>query len=97
MARSGAYAEVLLQNELAQYHGRERQLAYSFMRLLPKEFGARPIVNLNRRVPRLLRAGTASESKGDLMWGINVILRNVFQILNWYKVSMQSSLRRRSR
>jgi hypothetical protein len=39
---------ILLQHE-AEEMLRQRQLGFSFIRLLPKETGVRPIVNLRRR------------------------------------------------
>lgn len=49
-----------------------RQLGYSHIRLLPKETGVRPIVNLTRKP----KTGQA----------INKVLQNAFQILTYEKV-----------
>lgn len=51
---------------------RERKLPHSFVRLLPKETGVRPIVNLSRK-----SEGTKS---------INQILQATFRILQYEKV-----------
>lgn len=51
---------------------KERRLSYSFVRLLPKETGVRPIVNLRR-------TGPGGKS-------INQLLLVAFQILNYEKV-----------
>lgn len=50
----------------------QRQLSYSYVRLLPKDTGIRPIVNLRRKGP------------GGL--SVNQILQGAFQILNYEKV-----------
>ena len=55
---------------------RQRRLGFSFVRLLPKETGVRPIVNLRRRTTR--QGGERS---------INQILQAAFQILTYEKVS----------
>jgi telomerase reverse transcriptase len=51
---------------------KQRRLSYSFVRLLPKETGVRPVVNLRR-------AGQGGKS-------INQLLQAAFQILNYEKV-----------
>ncbi|KAG5635812.1 hypothetical protein H0H81_010060 [Sphagnurus paluster] len=55
---------------------RQRKLGYSFVRLLPKETGVRPIVNLRRRKTH----GRPAEQS------INQILQAAFQILSYEKV-----------
>ncbi|OJT07372.1 Telomerase reverse transcriptase [Trametes pubescens] len=55
---------------------RQRRLGFSFVRLLPKETGVRPIVNLRRRVDKdAYRPGQS----------INQILQAAFQILTYEK------------
>ena len=54
---------------------RQRRLGFSFVRLLPKETGVRPIVNLRRRTTR--QGGERS---------INQLLQAAFQILTYEKV-----------
>lgn len=57
---------------------RSRELGYSFVRILPKETGVRPIVNLRRKL----------DPKGRYPQGlsINQILQATFQILTYEKV-----------
>ncbi|KAF5367406.1 hypothetical protein D9758_003636 [Tetrapyrgos nigripes] len=57
---------------------RQRKLGFSFVRLLPKETGVRPIVNLKRK---------QSSKTGDASGGpaINQILQAALQILNYEK------------
>ncbi|GLB40371.1 putative telomerase reverse transcriptase [Lyophyllum shimeji] len=57
---------------------RQRRLGYSFVRLLPKETGVRPIVNLRRRKPIQGRFQLAEQS-------INQILQAAFHILSYEK------------
>lgn len=54
----------------------QRKLGYSFVRLLPKEAGVRPIVNL-RRAPK------GANGRQD---SINRILRATFEVLRYEKV-----------
>ncbi|KAL5504247.1 EST2 [Sanghuangporus vaninii] len=61
----------------------QRRLGYSFVRLLPKESGVRPIVNLRRK------RKTASDSPFDQGQSINQILSAAFQILG-YEQRMQA-------
>lgn len=53
---------------------KSRQLGYSHVRLLPKDTGVRPIVNLRR--------------KSSTKYSINQILQNAFQILTFEKVCL---------
>ncbi|KAL1918651.1 uncharacterized protein VTP21DRAFT_2673 [Calcarisporiella thermophila] len=69
-----------------------RRLGYSHVRLLPKENGLRPIINLRRRlskeIARLLAAdGKRTNGKSRLIPGppINSILQNLYQILLFEK------------
>ncbi|KAK4334926.1 Telomerase reverse transcriptase [Rhodotorula toruloides] len=59
---------------------RERELGYSYVRLLPKETGVRPIVNLARRPLKI-------EANGQKTVGqpINKILQSVFDVLTFEK------------
>ncbi|KAL5526463.1 EST2 [Sanghuangporus sanghuang] len=61
----------------------QRKLGYSFVRLLPKESGVRPIVNLRRK------RKSASDSPFDQGQSINQILSAAFQILG-YEQRMQA-------
>ncbi|KAK7463508.1 Telomerase reverse transcriptase [Stygiomarasmius scandens] len=58
---------------------RQRKLGFSFVRLLPKETGVRPIVNLKRK----------QEDGGS---SINEILRATLEILNYEKVNQSQLL-----
>ncbi|CAL1716650.1 unnamed protein product [Somion occarium] len=66
---------------------RQRRLGFSFVRLLPKETGVRPIVNLRRKkqVNTGLLPGKPAQS-------INQILQAAFQILNYEKENQRSLL-----
>ncbi|KAF5382158.1 hypothetical protein D9615_004408 [Tricholomella constricta] len=57
---------------------RQRRLGFSFVRLLPKETGVRPIVNLRRRKPIQTLGHTSEQS-------INQILQAAFHILSYEK------------
>ncbi|BGP08731.1 Telomerase reverse transcriptase [Rhodotorula toruloides] len=59
---------------------RKRELGYSYVRLLPKETGVRPIVNLARRPLKI-------EANGQKTVGqpINKILQSVFDVLTFEK------------
>ena len=59
----------------------KRALGVSQVRLLPKEQGMRPIINLRRRVQKMQR--------GELALGksINSILTPAFSVLNWEKTA----------
>ena len=59
-----------------------RKLGYSFVRLLPKDTGVRPIVNLRRKTKAV------SDSPHDLSRSINQILSAAFEILRHEKVRM---------
>ena len=56
----------------------QRKLGYSYVRLLPKEAGVRPIVNL-RRAPK---GGNGRQDS------INRILRATFEVLTYEKVRL---------
>ncbi|OAX77776.1 hypothetical protein ACJ72_07921, partial [Emergomyces africanus] len=58
-----------------------RNLGYSFLRLLPKSSGARPIVNLRRRPVRRCGWGGLSE----LGPSINTLMTPAFNVLNYEK------------
>jgi telomerase reverse transcriptase len=58
---------------------RQRRLGFSFVRLLPKETGVRPIVNLRRRMLK-----NKSLNLGRVQ-SINQILQTTFQILTYEK------------
>lgn len=76
---------------------RQRKMGFSFVRLLPKEAGVRPIVNLRRntsnsnvRIPpvvlgKLLNSSFTQTSTGQKE-PINRILKAAFEILNYEKV-----------
>ncbi|RDB25955.1 Telomerase reverse transcriptase [Hypsizygus marmoreus] len=57
---------------------RQRKLGFSFVRLLPKDTGVRPIVNLRRR--KTVQKGAYSSEQS-----INQILQAAFQILSYEK------------
>ena len=65
---------------------RGRKLGYSQLRLLPKEVGARPIMNLRRRTQ------TNFGNKLVLGRSINSLLRPAFTVLNYEKVRHYSVL-----
>ena len=62
-----------------------RSLGFSQVRLLPKETGVRPIMNLRRRA---LKKG----SKVQLGTSINTILTPIYNVLSFEKVSHHSTL-----
>ncbi|KAG6899963.1 hypothetical protein C0993_004864 [Termitomyces sp. T159_Od127] len=64
---------------------RQRKLGFSFVRLLPKETGVRPIVNLARR--RAIQRGSQL-----LELSINQILQAAFQILTYEKYNQPARL-----
>lgn len=79
---------------------RDRRLGFSFVRLLPKETGIRPLVNLSyrsivQRVCRLLLYPTVSDTQhrlqpttdGKRPQSINQMLQAAFQILTLEKVA----------
>lgn len=57
-----------------------RQLSYSQVRLLPKEHGVRPIINLRRRM------ATVRNGKPVLGRSINSVLSPVHEMLKYHKV-----------
>ncbi|BGP32724.1 Telomerase reverse transcriptase [Rhodotorula toruloides] len=59
---------------------RERELGYSYVRLLPKETGVRPIVNLARRPLKIDANGQKTVGQP-----INKILQSVFDVLTFEK------------
>lgn len=74
----------------------QRKLGFSFVRLLPKETGVRPIVNLRRKFSQRqvcsvlcvlieLRL-TCNQSDGSPALSINQVLQAAFQILTYEKV-----------
>ncbi|GAA5841755.1 hypothetical protein JCM5353_007420 [Sporobolomyces roseus] len=65
-------------NELIALERQPRDLGFSYVRLLPKEFGVRPIVNLARRP---LHVGHNGEV--EVGQPINKILRGVFDVLTF--------------
>ncbi|KAK9764101.1 Telomerase reverse transcriptase [Basidiobolus ranarum] len=65
-----------------------RDIGYSYLRLLPKENGVRPIVNLRRKYIKNLSntsQGKAKSRKKELGLSINTLLQNAFQILTFEK------------
>lgn len=84
-----------------------RKLGFSYVRLLPKDTGVRPIVNLRRRaiqmgvgrfVLSVLKSANASllQPRGAMELGrsINSLLENLFQVLNFEKVRYSPDIRR---
>ncbi|KAF7424166.1 hypothetical protein PC9H_009469 [Pleurotus ostreatus] len=65
---------------------RQRKLGFAFVRLLPKDTGVRPIVNLRRKVQN--RVGTFSGPEKS----INQILQAAFHILSYEKQNKPSLL-----
>lgn len=72
---------------------RQRKLGFSFVRLLPKETGVRPIVNLRRK--KVSREDVCSFSfsdekvqigSGQYPQSINQILKAAFLVLQYEKV-----------
>ncbi|KAG6812970.1 hypothetical protein H0H92_015089 [Tricholoma furcatifolium] len=64
---------------------RQRKLGFSFVRLLPKDTGVRPIVNLARR-KTMLRNGQPTNLS------INQVLQATFQILTYEKTNQSERL-----
>jgi telomerase reverse transcriptase len=56
-----------------------RNISFSYVRLLPKEIGVRPVMNLKRRVPK----GALGNSIGS---SINSVLAPLFNVLTYEKV-----------
>lgn len=67
----GTFTKLGYSKQVADNIMRSRQLGYSYIRLLPKDTGVRPIVNLRRKP----KAGLS----------INRVLQNAFQILSYEK------------
>ncbi|KAL4243808.1 Telomerase reverse transcriptase [Abortiporus biennis] len=65
---------------------RQRKLGFSFVRLLPKETGVRPIVNLRRKKPMM------KDVFGRPEQSINQILQAAFQILTYEKDAQKALL-----
>ncbi|KAK2796371.1 hypothetical protein FQN50_009587 [Emmonsiellopsis sp. PD_5] len=65
-----------------------RSLGYSLLRLLPKSFGARPIVNLRRRQVRKCGWGDVHQ----LGPSINSLMTPVFNVLNYEKSQRLNAL-----
>ncbi|PGG99055.1 telomerase reverse transcriptase [Blastomyces parvus] len=70
-----------VKKEAAEQILSRRNLGYSLLRLLPKSFGARPIVNLRRRPVRKCGWGGLSE----LGPSINSLMTPAFNVLNYEK------------
>lgn len=56
----------------------QRKLGYSFVRLLPKDTGVRPIVNLK---------GSTGKTYGGKILPVNIILRTAFDILTYERMA----------
>lgn len=67
---------------LAQDEVGRGQLGYSYMRLMPKESGVRPVVNLRRKITK--RQGNTQPKS------INSMLQEVFAAMNFEKVGPSS-------
>ncbi|GAA5871307.1 hypothetical protein JCM16303_000711 [Sporobolomyces ruberrimus] len=65
-------------NQVIALERQPRELGYSYVRLLPKEAGVRPIVNLARR-----RIQTGLNGEKEIGQPINKILRSVFDVLTF--------------
>lgn len=63
----------------------KRKFGYSYIRLLPKETGVRPIVNLRRRSQKV--ASDSDPGKANFQQSINSILESTFHILNFEKAA----------
>ncbi|KAG9006699.1 hypothetical protein FRB93_008431 [Tulasnella sp. JGI-2019a] len=74
----GTFSKLDITKEQANSILKSRQLGYSHVRLLPKDTGVRPIVNLRR--------------KSSTKYSINQILQNAFQILSFEKNSRPNLL-----
>ncbi|GAA6062681.1 hypothetical protein JCM10212_002504 [Sporobolomyces blumeae] len=72
--------EKIPDHELIALERQPRELGFSYVRLLPKEAGVRPIVNLARRPLKLGLNGQLEVGQP-----INRILRSVFDVLNFEK------------
>ncbi|GJN91088.1 hypothetical protein Rhopal_004105-T1 [Rhodotorula paludigena] len=79
-ALSAPLLEQLGQSVFEKVPTRNRQLGYSYVRLLPKETGVRPIVNLARRP---LKSGANGQK--EVGQPINMVLRSVFDVLTFEK------------
>lgn len=62
-----------------------RKLGYSHIRLLPKDTGVRPIVNLRRRSMKRVGSRAGVEANARLGQSINYILQSAFHILTYEK------------
>ncbi|KAG8948061.1 hypothetical protein FRC04_010103 [Tulasnella sp. 424] len=74
----GTFTKLGYSKQVADNVMRSRQLGYSYIRLLPKDTGVRPIVNLRRKP----KAGLS----------INRVLQNAFQILSYEKTNQPDLL-----
>ncbi|UZJ56496.1 hypothetical protein CBS101457_005816 [Exobasidium rhododendri] len=64
-----------------------RDFGYSYVRLLPKQTGVRPIVNLRRRSVKIDRNKSDTNQVVQQQQSINNILNVVFHVLNYEKKS----------
>jgi telomerase reverse transcriptase len=69
-----------------------RDFGYSFVRLLPKQTGVRPIVNLRRRSVKIDRNKAESNQSIQQQQSINNILNATFHVLNYEKGADEDSL-----
>ncbi|KAG8975768.1 hypothetical protein FRB90_009409, partial [Tulasnella sp. 427] len=74
----GTFAKLDYSKQVADTVMKARQLGYSYIRLLPKDTGVRPIVNLRRKPKTGL--------------SINRVLQNAFQILSYEKANQPDLL-----
>jgi hypothetical protein len=88
------------QEDLLYHDGHRRQLTHSYVRLLPKEFGVRPIINLKRKpaVPPASSTGTGTRwggrggGKVATLMSVNSTLKEVFEVLVLKKVRLSPSI-----
>lgn len=97
-ASADSYSVIRTTKSEAEELLRQRKLGFSFVRLLPKETGVRPIVNLRRRKPTkpvcspsprwpYTTDGQLQGAYGPAEQSINQILQAAFHILTFEKVS----------
>ena len=73
------------QADVARTADGARLLGHSYVRLLPKENGVRPLINL-RRVPKSNTGEPVRDAKGAFVKSINATLKDTFSVLVQSKV-----------
>jgi len=88
--KAGCFTSISKNEAIGIMSGRD--FGYSYVRLLPKQTGVRPIVNLRRRSVKLDRNNRDSNQVVQQQQSINNILNVTFHVLNYEKRSDLSGL-----